>query len=574
MKDIDQIDDYLNGNMGAEERQEFEARLQNEPPLKELFQSHKNTLGGLERGYLRKQMKAGLSLFWKSTIAVGVIILAATVSFLSIKSNKVKNEAIVTQKTMDDTTAEWTDSANISLIQAQGDSCFVIVERTPVLAVHSYLDTPIKLKNTQTIQDIEALPIAENFQPKMKFEGFHIYNNRDTILYTQTGTEIFFPANILEDINQVKPTGIVEIKYGQFNNYLNFWEHQISTQSDTQLLTSGGSCEIQAYASGVPLQVAKGMGYTISFPTQQKEPQMHTYYGQRDSSGTLGWIEEKPLLSPYQKKVSIDSIFQKTTYGFNAQLKDDIYVVQPNGTTLAGQLSGDTGIVNYFKKFDSLPLETKQYLFEKERELKFIYHFRDGDFTGFDYIVKAKNKDEKRMEKGIQKFARKQCLCNLNSENISKAQNGDLYVNLSPKMETQYTFDTIVKIDSSMGVKEKAALQKQNMNTIIVRKFGFVNCDFFNETFDRIPMKITVPQAGTSVQLFFKDFKASMLQISNGKELVFKNVPLGQKVLIIATMETAKGLKMSMVETEITDELILDSFVPFDFDEIKQVLEN
>ena len=109
-----------------------------------------------------------------------------------------------------------------------------------------------------------------------------------------------------------------------------------------------------------------------------------------------------------------------------------------------------------------------------------------------------------------------------------------------------------------------------------VTQLGWINCDRFdNNNNPKTNFSILIDEPGkTIVDVIFHRFKAIIPGCAEPNRISFKNVPLGEKITIVAIKTVNEKLFLAVKETEISDKEEKDlDFQPVTMDLLKKEME-
>jgi len=123
---------------------------------------------------------------------------------------------------------------------------------------------------------------------------------------------------------------------------------------------------------------------------------------------------------------------------------------------------------------------------------------------------------------------------------------------------------------------QETTLSDVNRYVFSVSKLGWLNCDKFyqsNNSNTNFSIHINEPDK-TIVNLVFHRFRSILQGSSESGQITFKNVPIGEKITIVALKTVNNQIFIAVKETEITDkgETAMD-FKPVTMDLLKMEIE-
>lgn len=580
MKEQDRIDEYLNGALSPEDRDAFEAELGINPPLRELAENQRFAISALERNWLRKQMKAGLGYFRYYMTALAILLISGLCigygHYHKAKEGPQVHDKI--EAPFHEELHAGLQSEPTRQVQETTESQATNVPQFPRQDIpKTRLNIVPVMPDDESPSEVEKpdypMPADPSVLHGADTEVFLVNNVTDTTLVTSRGLRIFLPAGCLVHSDGSRITAPAQIRIRYFADYLHLWADKVNTTTiDHKLLISAGSCEIRAFTGSQEVGISELSACVVQFPGK-RDSLMQTYYGDRDSMGRLNW-DPKPselYLPPSIRQVKIDSLYERSFYVFSSRLSDNIPLRDSvSGNTFTGILAKDSSFTGYFDSFNSLPQEYIQYLYEHKKHLQMSYKFRNGQFQGFDFMLFGTTKKEKRMERKIQRFARK--LPSPVQPAATSAGQGALTATLSPEMHKVYTFDTLVRIDSSLRSDIKAKLQMQNFNTLVIRKFGYVNSDYFPAQLQTINVHFPEGNEQTEVRLFFVRYKAALTASCGAAGCRIQGIPSGEPVLMVCLSPGPEGLNMALSESVTSEIMHTGKMEPFQEEKLKRFL--
>ncbi|CAN5443324.1 hypothetical protein BH11BAC1_BH11BAC1_12250 [soil metagenome] len=110
------------------------------------------------------------------------------------------------------------------------------------------------------------------------------------------------PADLeTEDGQPIGKEVVIELK--ELTTRQQLLRANAQTVSEGQLLVSGGAYYINATSEGRQLRLKPGKEYSIEFP-KLSEDEMSLYYGQRDSTGKMNWVEGNQKLGLFDSNAN------------------------------------------------------------------------------------------------------------------------------------------------------------------------------------------------------------------------------------------------------------------------------
>jgi cytochrome c2 len=240
------IERYLGGQMSADERIDFERKLNTEAELKEEFELQQRVMSGIKRSGIRNEVKKGYkkgSFKLKAfKIMTTIVITAATVAAVWVVKDKLSGpKDNVRYELNEENKKEWTEADH--LLEAQ---------------------------------------------------TFVINGNADTILETQGGIIFTIPKGaFLNDKGDVPEKFELEVK--EALDPLSIMRAGLSTTSDGQLLETGGMFYLNAREDGKNLTIDQSKCVHASIPDKNPGKNMQLFEGKRMADGQINWVDPKPM---------------------------------------------------------------------------------------------------------------------------------------------------------------------------------------------------------------------------------------------------------------------------------------
>lgn len=140
------------------------------------------------------------------------------------------------------------------------------------------------IKSNLIFQHKGSEEMLKGFQP---VERFDISNAADTIIETKDGVVFAIPAHAFAGSNNIQ----LEIKTAL--NAYEIMQNGLSTMSDNDMLQTAGMFCINGFADGKPASLVKKIN--VSVPAKKINPAMQLFDGVEDSSGSINWVNPKPV---------------------------------------------------------------------------------------------------------------------------------------------------------------------------------------------------------------------------------------------------------------------------------------
>lgn len=588
MTDNELAEAYAAKTLGGEERKGVEKRMENDPPFAKLVKEYENTLEVLKRKWLRNNIEVAKKELWvRKVVKIGIVALAvssilfiATYQLLKPKHHKTKQvETISIPKLVAE---EPIISKDTSLVT---DSIQVVpsIKHENTTPGFDFLSNFFSNEKEGFVNSISikkdsfsAVPMSSLINND--YQTFEINPKIPNLIKCKNGTIISLPANAMLLTNGTAPKGQVTIRVQEYSNYLEMYKYNISTTSDAKLLETGGSCFIKAEANGDSVVLKKNQTYTITFASE-KDERMQTFMGQRDSSGDLNWALEKNLdqirtvyTKPKGNMYFEDCNCNKERYYFQTVISDEGFYNDKTDDYTFNVLSASKKVVSMFDTFKGIKADEIKELYKKKAKLRLRFGVDSmGNLTRFDYNFKVNRKTERAIKEASD-FVIANHQIDLNTKG---AKNVIVSVDLVPSLEIINTkaIEKIKAIDSTAPLEEQNKARRNNMNIIVARSFGYINCDFFSNQSDLTKLEVQIPSSQTDVKVFFKGFKAVAKCVNTGHVATFNNAPSSATILIVGTVMKNNQLMMALKEAKVGEAIELKDFEPFDLNKLSEFLD-
>ena len=168
-------------------------------------------------------------------------------------------------------------------------------------------DDTILEKPNPTLDELQEQLKAKQPEP----QAFSISNNSWQSIEGQLGTRIAIPANAFVDQQGNPVTGNVEVQLTEIFGAGDMIFANMMTESNGQILASGGEFILSVEQNGQRLELAAGTTLDMYVPTNNPNPQMGIFSGV--GSGTNFTWQQDPSIAV---NITIDSITQTSYYTF------------------------------------------------------------------------------------------------------------------------------------------------------------------------------------------------------------------------------------------------------------------
>ena len=411
------------------------------------------------------------------------------------------------------------------------------------------------------------------------------------------GTEVTIPNDAFCHMDGTPISGNeVVMKFKEAFDFQDMVDERLFTQTEDQILETGGMIHIEASQDGKPLRLKEGMEIELIFPQQERKEGMELFLGNEDENGTI-WkptgqeiasrvdrsnippifvdltpilefnfekLEEAPTLTfsemmPYPKPARKSFEPFKDNYseeGYEEAMrkyKKVMEAYEKDKLERPEKLIAWNNEVN--RRYDMLKRHFKhQHNQEILEKLKLnILRLKDKkDEICNDRLVNAlfnfMESEVGRIEYDTRQYLVK--TFDKATGDVVKYRGLDLP---AYNMYLGYHFipgfaDALSEVRSNISRKkyEMGIVDKDVLGRYIVRSanLGWINCDRFLEVSDDRKTRLEFAKVSPDDQFFliFKDIKSLIRPIDRNGKAVFRDVPLGEDVRLVAvSMKNGKA---------------------------------
>lgn len=433
--------------------------------------------------------------------------------------------------------------------------------------------------------------VMTNLKPlKAKFE---ITANEESIINGEQGTIIYIPANSFVFGDGTKPKGKIEIELKECYTNASIIGQGLHTNSQGNILASGGMVNIVAKADGKNLEIRDGGALQIGFPKTNSDTEMDLFYSVKAPNGAATWIPDYKMFeldqAPQIEKSNMDSAppveypIELTENEYRYQLwiamcggdMFDVKVKGYNGDIL-DYISDQTTVSDAFAKkfYDN---NWRVHLNFNINERGKLYNFRldeydDGELTNYTpETIRLAEQYFKSIPpidlKSIDGFKKDQYY----SLGIMGSRDID-WEKFKLKFRNQFAKS---KKDASIKINQ---FELDNYVFAITR-LGWINCDRFLDLPAEQKTDFVVKSTEKSdqkIRLIFEN-NGGERTIMNGEtkdgKTIFKNVPIDQKITVLGIGLNNGNPTLAKSKTKISNSpFILNNAKEMDIAELENEL--
>lgn len=405
-------------------------------------------------------------------------------------------------------------------------------------------------------------------------QKFTLKNTRDTTIFGANGTRIFIPASCFVTKNRKRIKGSTQVVLKECYRPEQMIKERLSTLCGNQLLASEGMIHIEAYANQQKLQLKKGKSLVVHFPKRKKEfADMGIFYGKTNQEGNVVWKKESGRLLGYELRLASIWAWQ----GWNTQLSHFNII--------------DFG--EYILKKHNLNKEDLRTLSNRKEGFEVRLAFDKQRLTGIKVVEQnpiIRQKIINISEIYIPKYNKniyKELTSNYSSHIYHKMNSNDpqvdtigMYFRVTPAT-TSYQSNTNYKTSFQQKYKNSdiSDIDEAELNYYIfnANELGWINCDrFYKSTAKKIDYIVQTDSVfDGQVSLIFKDFRGVLIGEKTEKGYVFKNIPVNERIDIVAMKSSEKGILFAMKQTTTSEKPYRDlAFKPLKVADLDKEIEN
>jgi TonB family protein len=405
-------------------------------------------------------------------------------------------------------------------------------EKKPISKNDNDLD---KQQNRRVEIVIEQGNSDSELQFNKHSQFFLISTDKDTILNCAEGTIIKIKANSFVSEKTGKPiAGIVKFSVTEFYKISDILLSNLSTTSNGQLLETGGMVNITATSNNENLKLKKGQSIEIQFPTKQKENDMQLFSGEWENENHINWI---PQTSAQQQ----------------------VFVVVEE----MPKFSGDENDISRFLS----------------STIKYPPQARELGLQGIVYVSFVINEigevTEPRIARGVAPDLDEAALNAIRkmpnwTPGKQRGQNVSVQMTLPVKFDlgdNSYGDTSLVWEGSFKERFEKSfadtTIEKASSGNIMYYVFnstqlGWINCDRFIKVSPKTNYIVKLDKDIDNVKIVFDRYKSVMDVFPKNGVYTFNNVPVGEKITIVAIKRVDNKPYLAVKQTKTSSQVEKD----------------
>ncbi len=432
-----------------------------------------------------------------------------------------------------------------------------------------------KIKATGEVLHEPTISIADIYKHfEKKLQVFLIDSERDTTIVCKEGTLIKIKANsfISEKSGDLK-SATIKLEVKEYYKISDMIFANLTTTSGGKILETGGMLHVSAFTNNEKCIIKPGSNIEIGFPYSEKKDKMFLFEGER--SGNL--IDWKLANKTDDVKVDDELII---TVSPERESDSEVFFIVEDMPEFPG---GEQAMRRFLKENAVYPTSMLNKEIEGKVTLTFVVD-SEGNTTkirvvkGLDetldkvavYAISnfPKWKPGRQRGKPVDvsytipvNFSAKKGV--LNQEELNKAKDLEeklksfKYDNESAKYLSNS--DKIREFEAKIGNEnfKETSVYEVNRYLFSTTRLGWLNCDRFLDENKNLTDLIILNenQDNTIVNVIFHRFKSLINGNIESVKIVFRNIPEGEKVTIVAIKAADSKILYSVTETAVTEKI-------------------
>ncbi len=503
-----------------------------------------------------KQDKNFLRYFVKIFVPIVTVVLILILALVWLKpetsqdENSIKNNLLSKQNS-----AVVNDSTQFELLDNKDNKKVTVTNSLNKSAGEA------QKKNSIFITDV-----FKNF--KKSPQVFLIKSNRDTTIFCKEGTSIKIKANsIISEHSGDLMLEVVKLEVEEYYKISDMVFAQLTTTSGDKILETGGMLHISATANNEKCTVKPGMAIEIGYPYSVKKDKMVLFEGER-SGNLIDWklanmtddvkiSNELTLIDVAPVKESNSEVFfivedmPEFPGGDQAMrrfLKENaIYPSSMLGKEVEGKVTvtfvvdseGNTTNIRVVNGLDETLDKAAVY------EISNFPTWKPGRQRGrpvdvsYTVSVNFSAQDRELTREEINK-----------SKDLEEKLKSFKYDNESAKFLSNSERNRKFEKNIEDGNFKETSVYEVNRYLFSTNRFGWLNCDrFLNENRNLTDLFVLDENSdNTIVSVIFHRFKSLVPGNIESDKVVFQNIPVGEKVTIVAVKTEESEILLSVEE--------------------------
>lgn len=448
-------------------------------------------------------------------------------------------------------------------------------------------DTVIKVHaekvSSAIINEVSAISFdAVNKHFNKKPQVFNIQSNKDAAIVCKEGTSINIRANsFVSEKTGRKIVGDIQLEVKEYYKASDIILDNLTTTSGNRILETGGMLHISVSADDETCIIKPECEIDIGFPYSKKKEDMELFYGEwkddkidwesANNSSDETVIDVAPVIAIQQSEEIVKEVF---------------YIVED----MPEFPGGSNALKKYMEQNTQYPYSVLKDSIEGKVFITFVIN-KNGNIDDVRTARGLNNKLDKaaayivsnlpKWKPGKQRgkpvnvsytipvyFSLKNG--GLTDEEI--AQSKLLDENLKGFKYERERFEEKVEGDNF----QTSNVSEVNRYMFGASRLGWLNCDrFYNADYLRTNISISIDEpAEAKANLIFHKFKTVIGGLAENDKLSFNNIPVGERVTIVALKKVENQIMLAIKETQITGNIQFDlDFQPVTLDLLRKEME-
>ena len=507
-----------------------------------------------------KQDKNFLRYFVKIFVLIVTVVLILILALVWLKpetsqdENSIKNNLLSKQNS-----AVVNDSIQFEILDNKDNKKVTVTDSLNKLAGEA------QKKNSIFITDV-----FKNF--KKRPQVFLIKSDRDTTVFCKEGTSIKVKANsIISEKSGDLKSEVVKLEVEEYYKISDMVFAQLTTTSGDKILETGGMLHISATANNEKCTVKPGMAIEVGFPYSVKKDKMVLFEGER-SDNLIDWklanmtddvkIDYELIITVSPKEESMPEVyfiveempeFPGGEQAMRRFLKENaIYPSSMLNKNIEGKVTvtfvvdseGNTTNIRVVNGLDETLDKVAVYVVSNFPKWK--PGRQRGRPVDVSYTVSV-NFSVKDGEQTREEISR--------SKDLEEKLKTFKYDNESSKFLSNSKRNRKFEKNIGDGNFKETSVYEVNRYLFSTNRFGWLNCDrFLNENRNLTDLYILNENPdNTIVNVIFHRFKSLIPGNIESDKVVFRNIPAGEKVTIVAVKTEESEILLSVKEIVVTD---------------------
>lgn len=547
LEQIEIIEKYLRGELSEEDKKAFEEKLKTDVKLQKEVAIQRDIITGIERLGTKQAIQKAQRRYdnRRSGFFFGLIFTIVVTVFIAV--NYLNNEP--KQKLNE-----------ISLTEEQ-----TLIEQNEI---NNNIDTNSieeKLIDEQT--EIVNLPSKE-------FQFFTINSSRDTTIVGKEGTQFTFKASSFK----VPNSSLIQIRLKEYYKMSDIVFSNLSTETKgNELLETGGMIYVDAKLNNEKIELKNGMTFGIKYPTKNKKEGMILFDGEEKNKKVV-WTESK----------EIQTIRHDTSISEDVD-NSEVFVIVEDMPKFKG---GDEMLFKHLSKNVQYPDEAKNNQISGTVYVNFIVN-TNGDIGNI------------RIIKGVHPLLDDEALRvvkNMPRWNPGKQQGKPIAVSYNLPItfslagvapwsgkipESTKRYNDSLKTEKKLKIEKELFDEKNKAINVKKRdeettkidisnyvlsssKLGWLNCDrFFKINTPKTNLIVKTEDSNTDIKIIFHSYRSVMIAYSQYKICKFLNIPIGEKITIVAIKFIDKIPMICVQELIVSNKIVDLNFVELTKENLK-----